>query len=72
MDNLEEENAESSNRKLHTMTYKEKLHVIREMENGKKLGKVATEYGISKSTLHYIFKDRERIKTICEDSPVSC
>jgi hypothetical protein len=66
-----EENADFSVRKMHTMTYGEKLQVIREMENGKKLGKVSKETGISKSTLHYIFKDRDRIKNICEDTPVS-
>lgn len=66
-----EENVEFSTRKINTMTYKEKLEVIREMENGNKLGKVAKEYGIGKSTLHYIYKDRERIKQICFDTPVS-
>lgn len=70
MENFEE-NVDFSGRKVHTMTYKEKLDVIKEMERGKKLGMVASEYGIGKSTLHYIYKDRDRIRQICDDTPVS-
>lgn len=70
MENLEE-NGDINGRKMYTLTYKEKLQVIRELENGKKLGKVAAEYGIGKSTIHYIYKDRERIRNICQDTPVS-
>lgn len=70
MENFEE-NAEFSVRKMHTMTYKEKLDVIREMEQGKKLGMVANEYKIPKSTLHYIFSKRDQIRQICDYTPVS-
>lgn len=68
---MEAERSENSSRKQHTMNYRQKYSIIRQMEQGKSLAEVAREYEISKSTVHYIFKDRERIKTIYEDSPVS-
>lgn len=58
-------------RKMATMTYHQKLEIIKEMESGKRLGKVATAHGISKSTLHYIFKNRDTIRAVCEETPVS-
>lgn len=58
-------------RKMHTMTYKEKFEIIRQMEGGKRLAKVASEFGISKSTVHYIFKKRNEIKKLVLENPVS-
>lgn len=69
MENFEEN--DFSARKVHQMTYREKLDAIKEMESGKKLAVVAAKFKIAKSTLHYIFKDRDRIKSICDETPVS-
>lgn len=64
-------NEEKEPRRLQTMNYKQKYAIIRQMEQGKSFAKIAKDYNISKSTVHYISKDKERIKAICEDTPVS-
>lgn len=65
-----EEETVNTPRRLHAMTYKEKYAIIQEMDQVKSLAKVANEYGISKSTVHYIYKNKDSIISICEETPV--
>lgn len=58
-------------RRLRTMNYKQKYAIIRQMEQGKSFAQIAKDFGVSKSTLHYISKSKDRIKRICVDTPVS-
>ncbi len=50
------------------LTYKHKLELIEQIEGGKTLSELARESGISKSSLHYIFKYRAH----CDENEFMC
>jgi Tc5 transposase DNA-binding domain/CENP-B N-terminal DNA-binding domain len=49
----------------------EKLQIIQEIENGKKVKDVCAERNIKQSTVSTIFKNREAIKRLAQESPLS-
>lgn len=51
-----------SENKLKSLTFQEKIGIIETLENGKSIRQLSQETGISKNTLHFIFKNREKIK----------
>lgn len=57
--------------KLKSLTLKQKNDLIQLIEQGKSIKDVAQEMGISKNTLHYIYKNRDRYKVAVTNQPVS-
>lgn len=62
---------QQSSGKMKSLTIQEKLSIINMVENGKSLKEVAEELSINRNTLHYILKNREKIKAEIGKKPVS-
>ena len=54
-----------------SLTIKEKIEVIRNLENDKKQSEIVAEKGISKSVVSRIWKDKESVLKSYSDLPVS-
>ena len=54
-----------------SLTIKEKIEVIRYLENDKKQSEIVAETGISKSVVSRIWKDKESVLKSYSDLPVS-
>lgn len=48
--------------KLKSLTIQEKLELIAIVESGRSVKDVAEEYAVNRNTLHYIFKNRDKIR----------
>jgi len=48
--------------KLKSLTLKEKMKLINLVENGKTIKEVSEDYSINRNTLHFILKNRDKIK----------
>lgn len=57
--------------KLKSLTIQEKIDIIDSIDNGKYVRQVSDELGISKNTLHYIYKNKEKIRSEALNKPVS-
>lgn len=62
---------QKSEPKLKSLTILEKIEIINVIESGKSVKDVAKELGISKNTLHYIYKNKDKIRTEVLIKPVS-
>ena len=57
--------------KMRSLTIQEKLEVIEMIENGKSIKDVTEETGINRNSLHYILKNRNKIREEVSKNPVS-
>lgn len=57
--------------KLKSLTIREKFDLINLVDQGKSIKEISKELGISKNTLHYIYKNKEKICQEVMASPVS-
>lgn len=65
------ENTEKVATKLKSLTLQQKAELIHLIERGKSIRDLAGELGISKNTLHFIYKNREKYCSEVENKPVS-
>jgi hypothetical protein len=57
--------------KAKPLTIEQKLNVIEMVESGKSVKDVADGLGINKNTLHYIIKNKNKLRDEVEKNPVS-
>lgn len=57
--------------KMKSLTIQEKLEVIEMIENGKTIKEVTESSGINRNSLHYILKQRNKIREEVNKNPVS-
>ena len=57
--------------KFRSMTIREKVDVIDLIDGGRSIANVSKEMKINRNTLHYIYKNRHKIKTEVCKTPVS-
>lgn len=58
--------------KMKSLTIQEKLVIIDMVESGKSIKDVSEETGINRNSLHYILKNRSKIREEVGKNPVRC
>lgn len=60
----------SQHSKLNSLTIREKIDFIDLIESGRSIANVAKEMRINRNTLHYIYKNKNKIKAEIFKTPV--